>query len=85
MELVRVHLSTSISGPKGRGDVAVSVTKSEGGNWQVFSMDIRVDRKLALVWWASQHEKGFYVLPPRIPTSEEPIPPPTPTQAPPVP
>jgi hypothetical protein len=79
------QLSTSISGPKGRGDVAFSVIKSEGGDWQIFSMSIRIDRKLALVWDASERIKGFHVVEPIVPTSENPIPPPLATQVPPAP
>jgi hypothetical protein len=82
-------LSTSISGPKGRGDVAISITKSEGGDWQVFSMSIRVDRKLALVWDASERVKGFHVVAPTVSPSDGPpdLPTrvPTTTQAPPAP
>ena len=87
-------LTTFISGPKGRGDVSVHVSKPEGGDWQVDSMSIRVnrnlDRNLDLYWDASERVKGFHVLPPRIPTSEVPTyeeatPPSPPTQVPPAP
>jgi hypothetical protein len=61
-------LWTTISGPKNQGEANLSISKSEGGNWQLNSMDIRVDKKVVLDWRAEESNRGFHPNP-SIPSS----------------
>jgi hypothetical protein len=53
------NLWTPISGPHNNGEADIYVTKPEGGQWQLESMSIRINRKLVLVWDADQAGSGF--------------------------
>lgn len=56
-------LETSISGPKASGTISILGIKNESGAWRIQSVDIRIDRKLALTYRGTAPDKGFQPAP----------------------